>query len=221
MGKSLLMGLGTGRCGTMSLATILDAQYSTSISFEGYYKLPWLANIDSLKHTIKNISMHAGETVGDVGFYYLPYVEKIIELTGDAKFVCIKRDKDETIASQIRAGQSLYHMHIVAQDSKHFDSDACHLNNEENRTFRNSFPKYDLPLEDAWAQYHDDYYEKADYFERVYPGTFKVFDMDSVLNTYDGQLEMLKWAGLKRQFVLPKVQIFKEFTGDPNQFKTK
>ena len=221
MSKSLIIGLGTGRCGTLSLAVVLDAQYLTSVTHEVYYKLPWHANYDALKHTLRCIYMHAGEAVGDAGFYYLPYVEKIIELTKYVKFVCLKRDKDETIDSQLRAGRSLWHMHVVAQNSKYFDPVACDLNNAENRAFRASFPKYDLPLEDAWAKYYDDYYEKAAYFEKVYPGMFKIFDMNSVLNTEDGQYEMLKFVDLKSQFILNNIRIFKEFTGDPDQFKNQ
>lgn len=219
MSKRLIIGLGTGRCGTLSLSAILDAQYLASITHEVYFKLPWLADYDALKHVIRCLHMHAGETVGDVGFYYLPYVDKIVQLHNSVKFICLKRDKDETINSQLRACKSLNHMHVVSSRSKHFDSKACDLLNAENRTFRKSFPKYDLPLEDAWAKYWDDYYERADYYEKVYPSIFKVFDMNSVLNTEDGQIEMLEWTELKSQFVLTNVKIFKEFTGDPNQFK--
>jgi len=219
MGKSFIFGLGSGRCGSLSLATLLDAQYVTSISFERYYKLPWVANYDALTHTFRLIRRHIGSFIGDVGFYYLSYVEKIIDVTkGNVKFVCIKRNKQDTVNSQLRASSSLGAMHVVDEHSKYFNPD-INLNSIENITFRPAFPKYDLPLEDAWAQYHDDYYKKADSFEERYPGIFKVFDMDTALNTNEGQLEMLKWTKLQSQFVLPNIKIFKEFTGDPNQFK--
>ena len=217
MVKSLIFGLGSGRCGTLSLATILDAQYTTTVSFEAYYKLPCLPNSDVLNQTLKLISLHPGRTIGDVGFYYLYYVPEILKINKNTKFICLKRNKEDTIDSQLRAGRSLGHMHVVDEHSKHFNHDACDLDNEENRIFRASFPKYDLPLEDAWAKYHDDYYEAAAYYEKTYPKEFKVFDMNSALNTIDGQKEMLDFADLGSHFILPNVRIFKPFTGDPDQ----
>jgi len=221
MTKSLVFGLGSGRCGTLSLAAILDAQYLTTVSFEAYYKLPCTPNRDAVNQTLKLISLHPGRTVGDVGFYYLYYVPTILKVNKSTKFICLKRDKEDTIDSQLRAGRSLGAMHVVDEHSKYFNYDACDLNNPENIIFRASFPKYDLPLEDAWAKYYDDYYEAAVFYEKNYPKEFKVFDMNSVLNTMDGQKEMLDFANLGSTFIIPNVRIFKKFTGDPNQFKTE
>ena len=220
MGKRLLIGLGTGRCGTLSLATVLDAQYQASVTHEFNWRLPWIPITSYLNIQLTSIfNLQVGEQVGDVGFYYLPYAEKIINTYPDSRLICLKRDMDDTTASQMRAGESLHHMHVVDEGSKYFDHDKCDLSNLENRIFRNCFPKYDLPEKKAWEQYWKDYYTVAERLQSKYPTNFGIFDMEETLNTADGQNKMLEFAGTKSRFILTHIKVYKEFTGDPNQFK--
>ena len=219
-GRKLIMGLGSGRCGTNSLAVILDAQFKTNVSHERYFRLTWLPNYYYLNLTLDLIMRnHCGEFVGDVSYYYLPYVDHILDMYPDTKFVCIRRDAEDTIKSQIRSGISLHSNHFTSSNSKYYDHKKWNTDNTESRMYRPSFPQYDLPQEDALRKYVHDYYDKSEYFERVYPNNFKIFGMDSVLNTEKGQLEMFQFCELKSEFVLTGVQVYKEFTGDPNQFK--
>lgn len=216
----LIFGLGTGRCGTLSLSTVLDAQYQTNVTHEYGFRLPWNTNNYYLTITLDTIfKQHMGRFVGDVAFWYLPYTERILELFPDAKFICLKRDRQDTIDSQIRCGKTLGTNHFVDATSKHYDHERWPLGNIESRMYRSSFPQYDLPWKEALIKYHDDYYDRAEYFERIYPKNFKIFDMHATLNTEEGQKEMLQFSGVESEFILLGIRIYKEFTGDPNQFK--
>ena len=123
------MGLGSGRCGTLSLSTLLDAQYQVNVTHERGFRLPWNPVDYYLTLTLDSLfKQYMGAWVGDVAYWYLPYVERILQLYPDTKFVCLRRDREETIASQMRCGISLGSMHHVRADSKYYDHKVAPLN---------------------------------------------------------------------------------------------
>jgi hypothetical protein len=218
--QKLIIGLGTGRCGTLTLAAVLDAQFRTNITHEAYWRLPWKPINIYLEITLQHIYRHTADFIGDVSFYYLNYVETILSWIPKTKFVCLQRPREGVIESQMRCGTSLGSNHFTARDSKHFNHERCDLkNNEESRIYRDSFPKYDAPRKEAARMYWDEFFTIAESFQKKYPDNFKIFDMDAALNTIDGQREMLKFSGVNSEYILPKLRVFKKFTGDPDQFK--
>jgi hypothetical protein len=128
----IVIGLGSGRSGTASLAKLLNAQQEalcfhemnpSCVRFEGTPR-PILNMIEEF-----GLIASGGETsrltvdlarpvsaaaydrlcamprvrlIGDIAFYYLSYVELIAAHNPKVRFVCLKRDKTATVESWLR-----------------------------------------------------------------------------------------------------------------------
>lgn len=125
------------------------------------------------------ILLNNARFVGDVGYYWINYIPFIVSAIHDVRFVCLKRDMNETIKSFINVPVSTYFVENISENPRAW-----------------AFPKYDLPYELAIEQYYDEYYEMAEKFEKLYPKLFRIFPMDK-LNSKEGQKEILDFAGFK------------------------
>ena len=131
----IVIGLGTGRSGTASLAKLIDAQRGgvcfhelnpTCSKFTGtprpilntieeYQAIldggdPSLLTVDlsrevSVKAYDRLSRMREVRLIGDIAFYYLSYVELIAARNQNVQFVCLKRDKEKTVRSWLRQAQ--------------------------------------------------------------------------------------------------------------------
>ena len=94
-----VIGLGTGRCGTRSLARFLK-ENGLPMHHE-HHKLRWFpkhepkARIDGILDKLP--------TEMEVAFYWLMYVPLVIERYPNAKFICLERDKQLVIKSYMQA----------------------------------------------------------------------------------------------------------------------
>src|SRR6476620_12404549 len=128
----IVIGLGSGRSGTASLAKLLSAQPDalcfhemnpSCVRFAGTTR-PILNTIDEFQTIVDGgdpsaltvdlarpvtadaydqlCRMDRVRTIGDIAFYYLSYVEAIAAHNANVRFVCLKRDKDETVESWMK-----------------------------------------------------------------------------------------------------------------------
>ena len=98
----VVVGVGSGRCGTHSLACLLDAQPHLRVSHEHLPLLPWDNSKGGFGLRRRFEEMHekrGGHIVGDVAFYYLNYLERILEEFPSARIVALKRSCEETVSS--------------------------------------------------------------------------------------------------------------------------
>ena len=89
--KKIVLGIGTGRCGTVSLSSLLNRQEKSFFSHELKIKiksntdynvpLPWEYNDIAFKSAWNSILNYNGKYVGDVSFFWLPYLEKAFSLS--------------------------------------------------------------------------------------------------------------------------------------------
>jgi hypothetical protein len=132
----IVIGLGTGRSGTASLAKLLNAQTEAlcfhemnpaCVRFSGTSK-PILNTIDEYQAILDGgdpsmltvdlsrpvavkaydqlCKMHRVQLIGDVAFYYLSYVEAIAARTRNVRFLCMRRDIDATVASWVKKSRA-------------------------------------------------------------------------------------------------------------------
>lgn len=130
----IVFGIGTGRCGTASLANLLNKQNNAAVFHElnpgpmswtgaEAYLEELLGQFESALETGKldvevvprrwNLEaldqlekMDKISMVGDIGLYYLPYVEYILSKNPSVKFVGLRRDEDATVKSYLRKTMS-------------------------------------------------------------------------------------------------------------------
>jgi hypothetical protein len=182
--KKIIFGLGTGRCGTMSLSYLLNHQKNSSFSHElgGHALLPWKRDISQFKPFFGNILRRNADFVGDVSFYSLPYWEDILDFDSESKFVILKRNKQQTIESYIKKtkGQNP----LMNHDGKkwvHYEWDKC-------------YPKMEAKNKlEAISMYYDFYYEKCLEIPQESCHWIKTND----LNNPKKVIDLLKWCGFQ------------------------
>lgn len=125
----IVIGIGTGRSGTASLAKLLNAQQEAAcfhemnpscVRFAGTPR-PILNTVDEFQAIVNGgeprmLTVDLGRAVaaraydqlcamprvrliGDIAFYYLTYVEQILAEYPQVRFICLKRDRTETVES--------------------------------------------------------------------------------------------------------------------------
>lgn len=237
--KKLVIGLGSGRSGTASLTSLIDRQsggicfhemnpacavftgnrqphvnavlelnailaggerntltidYSRPQSVETYQRLQGMGEVN---------------VIGDIAFYYLHYVDDLLQAAPDCKFVCLKRDRAQTIASWLKkssigrwrslwladrlkalltrtpfyTGYNYWQEHDGSRWKKDPVWDSC-------------FPKFQAASkEEAIGMYWDYYYLEADRLQRQHPECFRVFDV-AQMSSREGQENILSFIGL-------------------------
>ena len=182
----LIIGLGSGRCGTASLAHLLNLQEGASVTHE-FCTLPWEFDEEIWVWNMGRLLFgkwpYDTDIIGDVGFYWINYIERLLERRPETKFVCLKRDRQEVIESMWK-----------------FTSG---LNVHPTEDWFRMYPRYDVHPKDAVGLMWDDYYHIAESWQKRYPGVFLIMDMDEALNNKNSQEKLLEFTG----FCYPRVQL--------------
>lgn len=196
MSKKLIFGLGTGRCGSMTLANLLSLQDDCLVSHEvgGLPHLSWDCNEREFSSYLNKINNRPGKYSGDVSFYTLPYANILIEMSPEVKFVILKRDKKQTISSYKKKTDGRNHW--IRHNGTKWKKDI----------WDKCYPKFETENKDeALEMYYDLYYSeclKIDQ-ERCY------WISTEQLNDENKCLEMLKWCGFEK----PRFMIMKKNKG--------
>lgn len=176
--KHVIIGLGSGRCGTKSLAVLLTAQKHALVTHEQRPVVPWTTHLTSPTRHIDALAGSAYQTIGDVGFYYLPHVETIWERYPQARFICLQRDREETIDSFVRWIKGVDYW-APDRDTKDPWTHCFPVTEGDN-------------LRARIGAYYDAYYEHAEKLAK--DERFLSLPMES-LNTREGVTQILRHAG--------------------------
>jgi len=188
-----VIGLGSGRCGTASLAKLLDAQPNSAVYHEKGNPLPWRVNPALLRRHLGAVKGTTLDLCGDVAFFYMPYMQ-LIEEQLQPKYICLQRNRRDTVDSfiewtEFRSPRRNHWQHHSGGDYTHTIHDQC-------------FPKYDAESKRAALyMYYDEYYDMAQQWAQELPKRFRIFPMDA-LNTKLGVEAILGFAGVTDPRVL-------------------
>ena len=171
----IVIGLGSGRCGTMSLAGLLNKQPCSMVTHENL-TMPWNRNPDIHELRFKSLLSRDADLTGDVGYYWIIYVEDLLEVRSDTKFICLKRDREEVIESMWNHCRG--------------------LNVHPTDDWFMVYPRYNTDRKTAVGLMWDEYCKLSEFFQSKYPDSFRIFGMD-LLNSEDGQREILSFAGIE------------------------
>ncbi|NKC11942.1 MAG: hypothetical protein GKR94_06990 [Gammaproteobacteria bacterium] len=195
----VILGIGTGRCGTLSLATLLNAQEGAAVTHERFsYELKWEATESTRQARVRDIIKSSGEgMIGDVHSAWLPYVEHALAASQDVKIICLRRARAAVIQSFLDWLDPVEHW-TPAKETKSLWSDC--------------FPTYpDLhDRREALSRYWDAYYVRVSQLMRHYPRRIRVFNTQD-LNAPPGIERILSFAGVpvERQ----RIAVFHEHKG--------
>lgn len=98
MENKIIIGCGLPRTGTGSLAKLLNGCKNFQVGHETLIHLPYEFNRDKLYEKLEIIHRFKGSYIGDIGHYYLNYLDYLIKFK-HAKIICMKRDKHKVIKS--------------------------------------------------------------------------------------------------------------------------
>lgn len=178
----LIIGLGTGRCGTTSLARLLNAQTNAYVSHEFDTIKPrsvpvWAQDEKLVLSTLNKIYQSHFQLVGDIGLFHLPYVELIAKTFPEVRFICLRRSKRATVQSFMKKTE--------------FDDPWRHTNNPPKGPWSSAFPKFNaLTKRKACEMYWEYYYQECDRLQKKFPNSFFMFNTED-LNTYYGVRSIL------------------------------
>jgi hypothetical protein len=192
--RRVIIGLGPGRCGTMSLAFMFALQKNLIVHHESEPGLDWDASMFEFIGKWASLFYYVRPSlpiITDIANWYLPFVPHIREINPTAKFVCLRRDIEEVVTSFMLKVTTTSHWTLP--QSEHW-----HPHWERGHHFRNRFPKYDLPKEEGCRRYVTEYYELCDEYATLIPNDFRIFDIET-LNSEDGVRSILEFCGISEK----------------------
>ena len=190
MNKQLIISIGTGRCGSVSLSKFLSAQDKVSVLHEGRLDSQKIRKLIKWENDEGNLfewlefllSLDGHKFVGDTGMYYLPYIERIIDKYPEVKIIVMERNKEEVVKSYIKKtkGRNHWFNHDGKEWEKDDKWDPC-------------YPKYDVHnKEEALEKYWEDYKNQTDNLILKFPEKIKKWTIQA-LNTTSGKNEILNF----------------------------
>lgn len=189
----IILLVGPGRCGLISLLGLLARQPGTSVSLEDAPILPWKRSPDDqvIRERFARFRLkRQTEVIVDAASFYLPYLADAIAAEPEIRILGLKRPREEFVASFERFLDD-YNVFPTNHWAEEPASGFLH-----DLIWTRAFPQY--PIADrgeGLRRYWDDYYKVLTDLAERYPRNVRVFDMHEVLNTEAGQTDALTYAG--------------------------
>lgn len=237
--SKLVIGLGSGRSGTASLTSLIDRQCGgicfhemnpSGAVFSGNSQ-PHLNAVSEFRNILRGgdraklaidysrpasvvtyeklQQMPKISLIGDIAYYYLTYVDELLAFDPEVVFVCIKRDREQTISSwlnksAIRRWPTLWladwlksrltrtpfyteYNYWQVHDGSRWKPDPV---------WDSCFPKFEASSKyEAIGMYWDYYYHVAEELEQKYADRFRVFDVTDLSHS-EGQKQILSFIGI-------------------------
>lgn len=208
--RKFVFGMGTGCCGTSSLARLLNDQPNAFVGHELAPILSWSTSQTARdvfaenKWEQLNHESHLYDLVGDVGSYYLPYVRFLMQNLEsplgdevDFRFIILKRDKTEVISAFLEKFKRQGNNPLQENTNARWDEwDAA-------------FPKYNnIALPIAIECYYEDYYAEADYLKQTFPNFVRIYNT-SDLNSEEKVREILNFVGIENPRITTGIRMNK------------
>jgi hypothetical protein len=192
--SSIVLGIGTGRCGLRSLAKILNQQPETQSSYEEPPLLPWKPTDGErvLRERFARFRQNGrGRILCDVASFYLPYLEAAIAAEPDIRIIALRRPREEVVISFCEWLDRSFPL-----PTNHWaDQPAPGWHHDPLRT--RTYPQYATSnREEGIRRYWDEYSQRVDELRRRYPQQIRLFDTYEALNTPAGLQDLLGFAGI-------------------------
>lgn len=184
----LFIGCGTGRCGSASLAALLDGCVVVRVTHEMKPVLPWQVDQSKLANRVLRWRGTGVPIVGDVASWNLNYIEPLMRHFPALRVICLERPKAEVVESWERkwGAYNLVQHPMSWQAEWHTDEQ-----------FDDAFPKfYTDSRREALELYWHYYREEIRRLQLKHPHHVAVFDMAWALNTQSGQDAIFDHVGI-------------------------
>lgn len=243
----IVFGLGSGRTGTASLSYLLSTQRNaicfhelnpTGVVFSGNPQ-PILNTVNEFQRILDGgpkkmlaldysrpasvakyeelQAMDDVDLIGDIAYYYLSYVDDILATNQNVRFVCIKRDKAQTVRSwlfksSIQRWPSLWLADrlkaMITRTPFHTARNFWQLHDgsryQPDPVWDSTFPKFEAASRrEAIEKYWDYYYAEAEKMAQRHPENFHIFPIEA-MSSPEGQREILRFIGISDEAMVLK-----------------
>jgi hypothetical protein len=187
MKQTIIIGTGTGRCGTKSLATLLNKQPSSRVTHERYkYNVPFPPDSYYSNQLIKDCAFHKRTgyyLIGDVALQWIWYANDLMKVNG-LKMVYLRRHPLEVHDSFVRKVKPYGYHHWEKNGATPSEWDKA-------------YPYFKIH---GLAKYIELSQMTALDMSEKYPGWFRIMDMED-LNDPEAQVELFNWLGMNNYIV--------------------
>ncbi len=192
----IILGIGTGQCGTRALAALLNSQPDAHVTHEDPPLLPWRRNPKwpGIRERLGRFRTSRPQRfIGDVAHYYLPYVEEAIALEPGLRIICLERARDEVISGFDRWLGAAHPMPMDHWSARPLEG------SHHDLIWTRTFPQYETQgREEGIGRYWDEYHSRARDLSRRFPENVRVFPTRGALGMEAGQRDLLTFAGIPR-----------------------
>ena len=188
----MFLGVGTGRCGTVSLAKLIGDCDNCVVFHEANWghkqhkhntPLPWVFDEDQASLRMKNMKKRESvdSLFGDVAFYYLNYLDFFLEKYPNLKIVHIYRDKEEVVKSYLAKTSSEF-------GPKDYDN-WTKGSNIADKIWTPCYPQYEVDSKrEGISRYYDEYISKTEKYKD------RMFEIDvKNLNSFEYQAKLFDY----------------------------
>jgi hypothetical protein len=183
--KTMFIGCGTGRCGTTSLTRLIGGCENAVCKHERRPLLPWIFDEKLFRERVRWFSDSTASVVGDVAYFYLPYLEQFIDVFPHVRIICLERERQAVIDS---------FMWKTQWKNRWYNHDGKEWIKED--VWDATFPKYDIAEKPkAIGAYYDEYRKRIRLVAQDYPANVRIFGIE-VLNTMQGQKTILDFLDI-------------------------
>jgi hypothetical protein len=188
----LILGSGSGRSGSTSLASLIQAQPRSYFSHEHPPRLAWTDPGQRLEFHVKrfHLMLSLFEIVGDVSHWWLPHFEIVQKAFPDVKMVVTQRDMAATVSSflKIKGGNK------KGSINNWIDHEGSYW---AANPWDECYPKYQAEsLKEVLVLYWKDYYRRAENLQRRFPNAVKIFPIE-FLSTNEGQGKIFEFLEIE------------------------
>lgn len=206
-----IFGMGCGRCGSKSLAYVLNEQDKVWMAHEYKPILPFDKDeemLDKKLSTLRRKGRNSRSNIyGDIGHYYLWYIDQLIDRLPNIKIICLYRERSEVVQSYwIKVHKRSSNQEpLYGKMYKNFWQDDP---NRYTSDWDKAFPKFGLPydIKEVVGQYHDFYYGMVHQYIDKYPDHIRIFDIDC-LNSVNGLEKIFNFCGIMERTYLSGIKI--------------
>jgi hypothetical protein len=147
--------------------------------------LPWIFNEDLFHERVQWFSTSGTAITGDVAYFYLPYLEKLIAVFPSLKVVCLERGRQEVIDSFL--WKTRWQNRWLNHDGIEWVKD---------NVWDPTFPKYDTTDKaEAIGAYWDEYRRRIRRIAKKFPATVQILKM-AELNTTQRQQKIFDFLAI-------------------------
>jgi hypothetical protein len=194
--RHLIIGFGTGRSGTTSLSAFLNTQDRVCILHEGRResRIPgkpfaWTGDEANVLQWIEELTTQNTEYdwVGDIGMYYINYVDVILQRFPGTRFICMQRTCNAVVSSYMK--WTRHKNHWMVHDGTQWSPDP---------KWDKAFPKFPAASkEEALRMYWTSYAQQTKDLHTRFPERVKVVHLEDFNNKEcrESILDFIQYTG--------------------------